>query len=92
MQNTCIKYLLAELITASSCRLTRSVKNFLISVIVLGVRIEVPGEDRPVETRRHQQAVLLTVFYVLHPVGMSSERSDFGLEIPGVVQSDGRVV
>lgn len=61
-------------------------------MIVLGVGVEIPCEDRPIEARRHQQAVLLTVFYVLHPVGVSSERSDFGLEIPGVVQSYGRVV
>lgn len=67
-------------------------ENFLISVIVLGVGVEVPSEDRSVESRRHQQAVLLTVFNVLHPVGVSSEGSDFGLEISGVVQSHCRVI
>lgn len=61
-------------------------------MIVLGVGVEVPSEDRAVESRRHQQAVLLTVFYVLHPVRVSSEGSDFGLEISGVVQSDRRVI
>lgn len=74
------------------CWLTWGVENFLISVVVLGVGVEVPCEDRPVEPRRHQEAVLLTVFYVLHPVGVSSERSDFGLEISCIIQSYGRVV
>lgn len=61
-------------------------------MIVLGVRVEVPSEDRSIESRRHQQAVLLTVFNVLHPIRVSSEGSYFGLEISGVVQSHCRVV
>lgn len=61
-------------------------------MIILSVGVKVPCENRSVKAGRHQEAIFLTVFYVLHPVGVSSERSDFGLEIPCIIQSYGRVV
>lgn len=71
---------------------TGRVENLLVDETLLGVAVDVPGENRPVETGRHQQAVFLAVLDVLHPIGVTLEAADFRFEISGIPQGNGAVV
>lgn len=62
------------------------VEHLLVHKPMLGVAVDVPGENGSVEAGRHQEAVFFRILNVLHPVRVSVQAADFRFEIPGVPQ------
>ena len=67
-------------------------ENFLVCEIRFGVRVQVPGENWSIEAWCDEKTVALAVLDVLHPIWVTTQRSYFSFEIPGVVECNCRVI
>ena len=68
------------------------VEHSLVLSLSLLVLVDVPGEDGAVKAAGDEEALPCVVLYVLHPVGVTPQGSDFVLQVPHVPQHHAGVV